>query len=343
MKRYVLLSILILSLVLTGCSQGSKPVVENSQVPQKEKLVITDMLGRQVEIPENLQRIATSKYMGHLVYALGKQDKMVHQGLMGETGKGKSKLDPKYAALPAFKNDGSVEEVLALKTQLLFVYADFDQALIKQFTNAGAKVVALKGETLDESYQAVKLMGKILGADQQAEAYVSYCQNTVSNIKDRLKDLPDDQKPKVLMAGPKSIYTAATKDMAANSMIETAGGVNVAKDAVGLWAEISPEQLVKWNPDYIFLGSTKGIYGVNDVLNNPALASVSAIKNKKVYIFPSNLGWWDFPAPQSVLGIQWLASTMHGDKFTNIDLKEFTDDYYKNYMGNTYTDLGGKL
>lgn len=52
MKRYFLLLILILSLVLTGCSQGSKPVVENTPVSQKEKLVITDMLGRQVEIPE---------------------------------------------------------------------------------------------------------------------------------------------------------------------------------------------------------------------------------------------------------------------------------------------------
>ena len=343
MKRFALLSILILSLVLTGCGQGSKPVTGNAPAAQTEKLVITDMMGRQVEIPDNLQRIATLKYMGHLVYALGQQDKMVHQGLLGEAGKGKAKIDPKFAALPAFKNEVSVEEVLALKTQLIFVYGDFDQAIMKQYNDVGIKVVALKGETLEESYQAVKLMGKILGADQQAELYVKYCQNDVSNIKDRLKDLPADQKPKVLMAGPKSIYTAATKDMTANSMIETAGGVNVAKDAVGLWAEISPEQLVKWNPDYIFLGSSKGTYGVNEVLNNPALASVSAIKNKKVFIFPSNLGWWDFPAPQSVLGIQWLANTMHGDKFTDIDIKTFTDDYYKKYMGNTFTELGGKL
>lgn len=343
MKKYFLLLILILSLGLTGCNQGSKPVVDNTPASQSEKLVITDMLGRQVEIPDNLQRIATSKYMGHLVYALGQQDKMVHQGLMGEAGKGKAKLDPKYAALPAFKNNGSVEEVLSLKTQLLFVYGDFDQAIMKQYNDVGVKVVALKGETLEESYQAVKLMGKILGADQPAEAYVTYCKNVVSNIKDRLKDLPADQKPKVLMAGPKSIYTAATKDMTANIMIETAGGVNVAKDAVGLWAEISPEQLVKWNPDYIFLGSSKGTYGVSEVLNNPALASVSAIKNKKVFIFPSNLGWWDFPAPQSTLGVQWLANTMHGDKFEDIDMKKFTDDYYKKYMGNSYTELGGKL
>ncbi|MFZ3130115.1 MAG: ABC transporter substrate-binding protein [Desulfosporosinus sp.] len=342
MKKYFLLLVLILSLVVTGCGQGSKAGAETPAL-QKEKVVITDMLGRQVEVPDNLQRIGTIKWMGHLVYALGQQDKMVHQGLMGEVGKGKAKLDPKYAALPAFTSNGSVEEVLALKTQLLFVYYDFDQNIIKQYNDVGVKVVALKGETLDESYQAVRLMGKILGADQQAEAYVTYCKNVVSNIKDRLKDLPADQKPKALMAGPKSIYTAATKDMTANSMIETAGGVNVAKDAVGLWAEISPEQLVKWNPDYIFLGSTKGIYGVNEVLNNPALASVSAIKNKKVFIFPSNLGWWDFPAPQSILGIQWLAGTMHGDKFTDIDIQKFTDDYYKNYMGNSFTELGGKL
>ncbi|MPN32186.1 hypothetical protein SDC9_179662 [bioreactor metagenome] len=91
------------------------------------------------------------------------------------------------------------------------------------------------------------------------------------------------------------------------------------------------------------MGSSFGADTVESVLADPALQSVSAIRNKNVYIFPSTLGWWDFPLPQSILGIVWTAKTIHPELFEDINIKDTADSVYKFIYGYTYTELGGTL
>ena len=78
------------------------------------------------------------------------------------------------------------------------------------------------------------------------------------------------------------------------------------------------------------------------MINDPALVSVSAIKNKNVYIFPSTLGWWDFPLPQSMLGIIWLATVLHPETFSDIDMLSLANETYTFMYGHSYTELGGE-
>ncbi len=339
---YLLLLILMLMpFAAVGCGdQDLQGDDEGQDVAGTVEL--TDMLGRKVVVPENVERIAALRHLGTLVFALGEQDKLVHQGLFDAAGRAMADLDPEFAALPFFKN-ASVEELMKLKVDLFFNYVDTDPREIEQLAEVGIPFIALKSETMEESYEAVRIMGKALKVEDRAEEYIAACQEIVNLVETRTDKIPRGERPRVFFAGPKSIYTAATGEMLQDTMIKMAGGINVAEDVVGRWAQISPEQLVEWNPDIIFLGSSLDQYAAEDVFGNTAIQSVNAIKNNRVYPFPSNIGWWDFPAPHCVLGIEWMATKLHPELYRDIDMTEVADEFYLNYMGRTFTELGGKL
>jgi iron complex transport system substrate-binding protein len=146
-----------------------------------------------------------------------------------------------------------------------------------------------------------------------------------------------------MFAGPRSVYTVATGEMLTNDIIGIAGGRNVAAGLRGFWADVSPEQVAAWNPDVIFVGSTLDTYGVTQVLDNAQFRTVKAVRHGRVHIFPSNIGWWDFPAPHCVLGVVWTAKTLYPGRFADVDMTKVADEFYTKYMGHSFTAMGGRL
>lgn len=203
--------------------------------------------------------------------------------------------------------------------------------------------IAVSGETFDEVYETARIMGEVLDCSERTQEVIDFIEDLRNMVFSRVKNISDDEKPVVMVCGSGGVYTAATADMFQHQMVETAGGINAGANLNGKWANVSAEDIILWDPDYIVLGSSFGVDDVESVLADPALQTVTAIKNKDVYIFPSTLGWWDFPLPQSVLGIIWTAKTIHPDQFTDIDMLEMADSVYEFIYGYTYSKLGGVL
>nr|WP_281253715.1 hypothetical protein [Sporomusa silvacetica] len=44
-----------------------------------------------------------------------------------------------------------------------------------------------------------------------------------------------------------------------------------------------------------------------------------------------------------MLGIVWIAKTIYPDKFADIDMTALADDFYRRFMGQSFTEMGGKL
>ena len=117
----------------------------------------------------------------------------------------------------------------------------------------------------------------------------------------------------------------------------------MAEALQGFWADVSPEQIARWDPQVIFLGSYLDVYDKDKIFTLPQFQTVSAIKNRRVYTFPSNIGWWDYPAPHCVLGVVWTAKTLYPHLFEDLDLTQTANDFYHRFMGYSFEDLGGQL
>ena len=341
-KLLLLIALLLLCLsVFVGCQNQSN---EQEDLPEG---VIEDQLGREVVLPEQIDKVAaTHIYGGKMLFAMGQKDKIAYQLQLGADVEALAEVDEAYGALPTVSSTpngaDSPESLAALGVDVIFFdVSEVDEAAA--YENAGITTVAVSGETFDEVYATARLMGQIFDNESRAEELISFIESKRELVASRTEGLKDDEKPVVLVTGSGGVYTAATSSMFQHQMIETAGGINAGAELTGRWARISAEDIIAMDPDYIILGSSFGVDTVESVLADPALQTVTAVKNQDVYIFPSNLGWWDFPLPQSVLGIIWTGTIIHPELFQDIDILAEADEVYQMIYGYTYTELGGVI
>lgn len=296
-----------------------------------------------VQVPRHITRISGG---GDIAYALQQQDKLVDRGIYyNAEAAAMERLDPKFAARAIILEGSTIncEALVALKPQVVFANAMFHKDDKEQMERAGLKVFAIKGETIEESFETVRLMGRVLGCEDKADAYLADCRRLLKLAEDRTRDIPADKRLKVMFSGPKSVYTVATGEMLQTEVLRRAGAENVAAGLKGFWCDVSPEQMALWNPDVIFLGSSKGTFGIDQVYASAQFRTVTAVRQHRVYAFPSNIDWWDWPAPHCVLGVVWTAKTLYPERFRDVDMRKIADDFYAKYRGYTFTALGGRL
>ncbi len=342
-KTFLPFLVVLLSLtLLVSCSSGP----DEGGAP--EGRVIVDQLGRSVELPETIGKVcATHIYGGKMLFAMGQVEKIGFQMQIGADTEAVAELDDYYGSLPTVLSSpsgtDSPEGLLALGINLVFTNAGEGEEAVKMYENAGMAAVAVSGESFEEVYETAHMMGEIFDCPERADEVIAFIEGLRTMVSGRVAGLSDEDRPVVLVCGSGGVYTAATASMFQHQMVETAGGVNAGAGLTGRWANVSAEDIILWDPDYIVLGSTFGVDDVETVSAESALQTVKAVKNKQVYVFPSSLGWWDFPLPQSVLGIIWTAKTIHPDLFEDVDMGETADRVYEFIYGYTYTELGGVL
>ncbi|HNW35796.1 MAG TPA: hypothetical protein PKM25_12735, partial [Candidatus Ozemobacteraceae bacterium] len=89
------------------------------------------------------------------------------------------------------------------------------------------------------------------------------------------------------------------------------------------------------DPDQIFVVSYFVEYDnvMKDLLSDERWKALRAVQTKKFWFFPGDLISWDQPDPRWVLGLTWLASKIHPERFPGMDMKAEVVDFYKNFYG----------
>ncbi len=96
------------------------------------------------------------------------------------------------------------------------------------------------------------------------------------------------------------------------------------------------------NPDIIFI-SAGATYTPEDIYKNPLYSDLKAIKEHKIYKFPSNLSFWDYPSIEIFLATLWMAQYIYPESFKDIDFNQITDEFYLKIYNKSFRELEGKL
>jgi len=129
----------------------------------------------------------------------------------------------------------------------------------------------------------------------------------------QLADLP--RRPRVLYwtAGFTSGRTTTTDDI-----IREAGGVNVAAE-LGLIGpvEISPEQVIATDPEYILLARWSADERDSRIENHPLLRELPAVREKRCLVIEGR--YLSTVSQHVVAGAEQLARQLHPDRFRSAD------------------------
>ena len=273
-------------------------------------LTVTDQLGREVTIETEPKTLASGYYIStSLLIALGVQDELVGVEAKADKRTIYSLSAPELQSLPSIgtAKEFDLEGCAALTPDLVIVPAKLKDS-IPQMEELGLTVLAVKPENQDKLYGAIDLLAQATNTVARGEVY---------------------------MAGNSSVLQTAGPAMYQNYMIENAGGLNAAASVEDTyWAEVSYEQVLDWDPDYIILASDAD-YDVDSVLNDAALADCTAVKEGHVYQLPHAIEAVDSPVPGSFLGSVYLGSVLHPEQVSEQFYHDCADAFYTAYYGFT--------
>ncbi|WP_195618055.1 ABC transporter substrate-binding protein [Clostridium paraputrificum] len=315
---------ILMSTFVVGCGSSNVESKDN-------KVTVVDQLGREVELDGTPEKIVSSYYIStSLLINLGVQDKLVGIEAKAKTREMYKKVAKELIDLPAVgtSKEINVEECADLNPDLVIIPTRLKE-FIPKFEELKIPVIAIEPETLDQFKETVKLIGKAVGKEEKANKLVNYYDDTISKVKELNKNLTEKQN--VYLAGSDSVLKTCTSKMYQNYIFEVCGGENVTKELTdGYWTTVSVEELVKKNPDVIYMVGYAS-YSKDDILKDERLKGVNAINNNKVYVFPSTLEAWDYPTPSSMLGILWLENNLHPDLYSKEDYIKDAKEFYKEF------------
>lgn len=308
---------------------------------------ITDMAGRRVVIKDPVNRIVTTfKPASLCVFSLGLAQKLVGVDNSSRQDLLHLAVFPGIAGVEGVgsKTTGiNFETLVSLKPDLVILYAQ------KEGTTLADRLSAMNIPSiiiLPESFDTIKdTLGVIADAAGEPEKslIVGRCMDEVTKlVAKRVDGLDEKAKKTGYFASAIGLFSTTTGNMIQNEIFIQAGIKNVSKDLTGYFQDISPEQLVKWNPDIMVL-SQHLKKGETRRLSGKPLQEINAISQKAVYRCPSSLAPWDFPSPLSVLATLWIAQKAYPERFSDLDIMDRTDEFYQNLFQKTMTQMGGTL
>lgn len=210
--------------------------------------------------------------------------------------------------------------------------------MVEEFNAVGipAIVILSSTESYDTIRDAINLMGEVVGEEARAEEILAYFDGIISKIEERTVSVAE--KPSVMFLGSSSMYAVAPGAMIQSDIMASAGAVNAVTgvEVLGSFADVSPEEIVGWNPDIIWVPNYAD-YTVEDVLNAPEFSSITAVQNGAVYTFPCGLEPWDYPTVSACLGAAWAAYNLHPDLYSYDELIADVNGLYELLYGQTFT------
>lgn len=295
-------------------------------------VTVTDAAGREVTIEEEPEKLVSGYYITtSMLIALGHADKLVGIEAKADTRPIYALAAPELLELPSVgtAKEFDLEGCAALEPDLVILPLKLKDT-VPALEELGLTVITVNPESLEELNETIKLLAAAIGDPTKGLELLDYNQQTEEFLAEILADV---EKPSVYLAGNSSYLSTAGAAMYQNTLLELGGGENVAAELEDTyWADVSYEQLLAWNPEVIIMASDAA-YSKDELLADPQLQQLDAVKNGRVYAMPSAFESWDSPVPSALVGSRWVASVLHGEEYAFEQFQADAADFYQQFYG----------
>lgn len=346
-----------------------------------EPIQVTDLAGRVVEIDQPIERFVLSEGRYVSVLALLRPENPV-EGLVGmmsplwwtqpDLERQLFEKFPEARDIPLFASKSehsvSVEKIIDLKPQLAILgLSDHgpnarSAELIAQVEAAGVKIVFIdfRLDPLNNTIPSIELLGKLLGAEEQAARYIEFYRQRLAAIEARIPEIT--HRPTVFLQvhpGRRDCCWAMAEGML-GPFLTFVGGRNIADElAPGPTSQHTEEYLLTENPD-VWIGTASGTVeefqeGQNVValgvgmtretaqqslaryLSAPAFQAMGAVQNGRAHVIWHNF----YNSPFNIVAVEAFAAWVQPELFGELDPDETMRTIFREFLpfdlNGTYT------
>lgn len=256
-----------------------------ASLAEGSEITVTDMHGREITLAEPASRIVVMQPSDcEILCAIGCEETIVGRGQYVD-------YPASVLEVPVVQSgeNTNIEEILALNPQVVLMN-DMAQSeeQVKQLEDNGVKVVVSKAADIDGVYYAIRMIGKLMGKDDAAEAVIADMQATFDEIRANSKN---EGKTVYFEVSPLQwgLWTAG-KGTFMNELAEMCGLTNAFAD-LDDWAAVSEEQVLARDPDYIVTITMyygEGPTPVEEIVSREGWGDLKAVKNGDILNAESN-------------------------------------------------------
>ena len=339
-KLIIMAFIIILTLV---CMNGCKKNLDT--LSKKSQKTVIDQNGKEVVVPEKIDRIALTALPLPSAYALTGEpiEKIVgmHPGskgaiansIMGKMYPGLLNADTSFIE----GTDLNIEQLLKLAPDLVIYWGDYRNQT-EQLEKAGIPAIGVKtqgdGDALYTLETWLDIMGKVFGREAEIKKIIKYGKEISDEVSEKTKEIKSERRVKslILFQHSEKDITVPGKGHYGQVWIEKTGGINIANE-INSTASVNMEQIYAWDPEILFITSftdtmPEDLY--ENKIKGQDWSKVKAVKNKKVYKIPVGVYRWYPPSGDAPLMMKWMAVHQYPD-FFSYNMEKAVIEYYKEF------------
>ncbi len=290
-KPRIIISLLISCTLLTSACGANSPSNQTAQsthatsglgANQAFPITLTDDAGHVVTLKQApLQIVSATEGTDEILSALVPKSHIAMVTAFSS--------DPNYSniaayvkGIPAISDAGSdIEQIIAKKPDLVLLASYTKSGVVGQIEQASIPSYEFNSfSSITDIEKNIQIVGRLTGESEKAANLAQTMNQDISSIEAAVS-----LQKKVSVVDYSAFGFAAGNGTTVNDVIVDAGGVNAAANLPG-WAKITDEQIVKMNPDVI-IDSLNEKKSFQKIMNDPALQTVNAVKNHRVYFVNS--------------------------------------------------------
>ncbi len=345
-KALVLLMALMMCVSMFACAAKPAEVAATeapaataaptpTEVPKPTTVQFTDSVGRVVELPADITKVAISGPLAQIVLFALCPDKLVGVASKWDST-AEQYLATQYYNLPELgqlyggKGELNLETLIASGAQVVIdvgepkdtIVADMDA--LQQQTGIPFVHITATTATMADAYTK---LGELLNMPTEAKVLSDYCAKVYARTTEIANSV--EKVNLIYCLGEKGLNVIAKGSYHAEVIDQLANNLAEVKEpsSKGSGNEVDLEQILLWNPDVI-LFAPGSIYA--SVGSDPAWQQVNAIKNGTYYEVPMGpYNWMGFPpSVQRYLGMMWMSQLLYPDT-AQYDLYKEVAEYFK--------------
>jgi len=213
-----------------------------------------------------------------IAFALGAGDRVV--GVSGAaTRPPEARVKPKVGGFTTFRLD----KILALEPDLALAFSDLQADIVRDLVRAGIPVLALNQRSLNGVFQAILLVGGVLGCEEGARGLVADMQDEIRQIREFSSVWPG--RPRVYFEEWDEPPIAGIRWV--SELIEIAGGQDVfpelreRPDARG--RVVDPAEVARRAPQIILASWSGKRIDLEAIRRRPGWEALEAVREGRVY------------------------------------------------------------
>lgn len=330
MKKVVAMIMCILMVLSSAGCAGKQDVPKNTNT-------ITDFAGRKVTLPEGkIIAAANNSWISSQIAMLAGAETVGVAPASFSSGH-----TERFAELISGTNDIPLADGDKISAETMFangvnLFFTLTQEEAESYTKAGITSIVMNYDTTENVADSFVLIGNIFGGEalEKANKIYDFFLSCAESAKERSKDVTDCPSVYCIAANTQSTPYVTQGEETFATKLFTMCGIKYVTSGIGTYVTVSAEFIMEQDPDYIMIDGYHSEEAYKELINDPVLKNLRAVKEEKIIVAPIGILRPILrPGAEIGIGIMWLSNTFYPEKSNDVSIVDESVRFYKECFG----------